>query len=158
MNRIKYASVMNEGCSHQHSQRRNWSQSAAESWTWAQAVLDHPAACTASANSLPWRGRQQTCSFLLNEIRPAAEADHLRGQGFWERREGGYIWMVPARPGVSQAKGVWSWSHVKWGGLLSLTSVSTGLHYYSLTNNHQDIQITLSLIRLSIFLLFTLSA
>lgn len=97
-------SLINEGCCCQYSQRRNWSQSAAESWTWAPAVLDHPAACTALANSPPWTGLQQTCSFLPNETRPVAEADRLQGPGFWERREDGYFWTVPVRPAVSQAK------------------------------------------------------
>lgn len=76
------------GLSSQYSQRRNWSQSAAESWTWAPTVLGRPAACTASASSLPWTGLQQTCSFLLNETRPAAGADRHRGRGSWLREEG----------------------------------------------------------------------
>lgn len=72
----------------QYSQRRNWSQSAAESWTWAPAALDRPAACTASASSLPWTGLQQTCSFLPNETRPGAGADRHRGRGSWWRGRG----------------------------------------------------------------------
>lgn len=85
----------------QYSQRRNWSQSAAESWTWAPAALDRPAACTASASSLPWTGLQRTCSFLPNETRPAAGADRHRGRGSWWRgRVGGgrWSWTVLLRP------------------------------------------------------------
>lgn len=72
----------------QYSQRRNWSQSAAGSWTWAPAALGRPAACTASASSLPWTGLQRTCSFLPNETRPAAGADRRRGPGSWWRGSG----------------------------------------------------------------------
>lgn len=81
--------VMNEGC-RCYSQRRSWCQSAAESWTWAPAALDRPAACTALVNSLPWWAPRQTCSFLLNATRPAAGADRLQAPGFWW----GWEWMV----------------------------------------------------------------
>lgn len=132
---MKYPSVLNEGCCCQYSQRRSWSQSAAESWTWALAVLDHPAACTALANSLPWRELQQTCSFLPNETRPAAGADHLLGPGFWEKREDGYFWTVLNRPAVIQAQHVWNteciqYNQVCWGRLPNCNLIWSWPHYW----------------------------
>lgn len=108
------------GLSSQYSQRRNWSQSAAESWTWAPTVLDRPAACTASASSLPWTGLQQTCSFLLNETRPAAGADRHRGRGSWLREEG--EWMVNMDGASQTCRTLSDWTA---GGQCTLTSSKT---------------------------------
>ena len=102
----KCPSVMNEGC-HCYSQRRSWCQSAAESWTSAQAALDRPTACTALANSLPWWAPRQTCSFLPNATRPAAGADRPQAPGFWWG-ESGWLFLDSAFLTCGQSSGVMS--------------------------------------------------